>query len=157
MKNEALIRQFYEAFARADAEGMVRCYALNVVFTDPAFGELHGDEAKDMWRMLIKNSKGQLSLTFDNVIANDQTGSANWVAHYTFSQTGRQVVNRIAARFEFQDGLIVRHTDHFDLWKWSRQALGLPGYLLGWTPFLKNKIRQRARRQLAKHQEWKEK
>ena len=153
MNHEALIRKFYEAFARADAEGMVRCYAPNVTFTDPAFGELHGDEAKAMWRMLIESSKGQLSLTFDNVKADDKTGSANWVAHYTFSQTGRKVVNRIAARFEFQDGLIVRHTDHFDLWKWSRQALGLPGYLLGWTPFMKNKIQQRARRQLAKYRE----
>ncbi|MPR33491.1 nuclear transport factor 2 family protein [Salmonirosea aquatica] len=151
MKNEALIREFYESFARADAEGMVRCYAPNVVFTDPVFGELHGDEAKAMWRMLIENSKGQLSLTFDNVQAHDTTGSADWVAHYTFSQTGRKVVNRITASFEFQDGLIVRHTDQFDLWKWSRQALGLPGYLLGWTPFLKNKIRQRARQQLAKY------
>ena len=153
MKNETLIRAFYEAFARADAEGMVSCYAPNVVFTDPAFGELHGDEAKAMWRMLIENSKGQLSLAFDNVKADDKTGSANWVAHYTFSQTGRKVVNRIAARFEFEDGLIVRHTDQFDLWKWSRQALGLPGYLLGWTPFMKNKIQQRARRQLAKYRE----
>ena len=153
MNHEALLRKFYEAFARADAEGMVRCYAPNVTFTDPAFGELHGDEAKAMWRMLIENSKGQLSLTFENVKADNTTGSANWVAHYTFSRTGRKVVNRIAARFEFQDGLIVRHTDHFDLWKWSRQALGLPGYLLGWTPFMKNKIQQRARRQLAKYRE----
>lgn len=86
MKNEALIRNFYEAFARADAEGMVRCYAPHVVFTDPAFGELHGDEAKAMWRMLIKNSQGQLSLTFDNVTANETTGSADWVAHYTLAQ-----------------------------------------------------------------------
>lgn len=153
MKNEALIREFYEAFARADAEGMVRCYAPNVVFTDPAFGELRGDEAKAMWRMLIESSKGQIALTFDNVKADDTMGSADWVAHYTFSQTGRKVVNRVSARFEFQDGLIVRHTDHFDAWKWSRQALGLPGYLLGWTPFMKNKIQQRARRQLTKYRE----
>jgi len=151
MSNEALIRKFYEAFARADAESMVDCYAPNVIFTDPAFGELQGDEAKSMWRMLIENSKGQLSLTFDNIKATDQIGSADWVACYTFSQTGRKVVNRIAARFEFENGLIVRHSDHFDLWKWSRQALGLPGYLLGWTPFMKNKIQQRARRQLEKY------
>lgn len=153
MQNEAIIREFYESFARADSEGMVRCYAPNVVFTDPAFGELHGDEAKAMWRMLIESSKGQIALTFDNIRANDITGSADWVAHYTFSQTGRKVVNRVTARFEFQDGLIVRHTDQFDAWKWSRQALGLPGYLLGWTPFMKNKIQQRARRQLAKFRE----
>jgi hypothetical protein len=26
------------------------------------------------------------------------------------------------------------------LWKWTKQAMGAPGYLLGWTPFFKNKI-----------------
>jgi hypothetical protein len=48
------------------------------------------------------------------------------VASYILKQ--RPVVNRISAQFYFQDGLI-RHTDDFDIWKWSKQALGLTGYL----------------------------
>jgi hypothetical protein len=31
-------------------------------------------------------------------------------------------------------------TDDFDIWKWSKQALGLTGYLFGWTGFMQNKI-----------------
>ena len=38
-------------------------------------------------------------------------------------------------------GRIVKHRDSFDFWKWSRQALGAPGVLLGWTPFLRGKVR----------------
>ena len=54
--------------------------------------------------------------------------SAHWEAHYLFSATGRKVLNRIDAEFEFDHaGLIVRHRDRFDFWAWSRQALGLPG------------------------------
>lgn len=151
MTNKALIEKFYESFARADAEGMVSCYAPDVVFTDPAFGELRRDDARNMWRMLIKNSKGNLAVSVDNIEVNETTGSAHWVADYVFSQTGRKVRNNVTARFEFNNGLIVRHTDHFDFWKWTRQALGLPGYLLGWTPFMQNKIQQRARRQLEKY------
>lgn len=37
------------------------------------------------------------------------------------------------------------------MWKWSRQAVGLPGLLLGWSPFLKKKIQVEARMQLAKY------
>ena len=38
------------------------------------------------------------------------------------------------------DGKIIKHTDIFDLWEWSKQALGVSGYLLGWSGFMKNKI-----------------
>jgi hypothetical protein len=55
------------------------------------------------------------------------------------------VHNRIDARFEFDgQGLITRHRDRFDFWAWSRQALGTTGWLLGWTPMLRNKVRYTA-------------
>jgi hypothetical protein len=37
------------------------------------------------------------------------------------------------------------------LWAWSRQALGAPGLLLGWTPFLRRKIRAQAAANLEKY------
>ncbi|CAN5406728.1 nuclear transport factor 2 family protein [soil metagenome] len=148
MTNQEIITQFYEAFSRADAEGMVKLYADDIVFIDPAFGELKGEDAKNMWRMLIQNNKGKIKITFDNVTADEKAGSANWIAEYTFSQTGRFVVNRIAAHFEFQNGRITRHTDHFDLWKWTQQSLGWKGYLLGWSSFTKNKIQKQTKQLL---------
>jgi hypothetical protein len=100
--------------------------------------------------MLIKNSKGGSKITFSDVEANDKTGSANWVAEYNFSQTGRHVINKISATYEFKDGLIIKHTDVFDMWAWSKQALGLKGYLLGWSDFLKGKIQQQTNSLLKK-------
>ena len=44
----------------------------------------------------------------------------------------------------FRDGKIIEHTDDFDLWKWSRQALGIKGWLLGWSEFVQKKIRNSA-------------
>ncbi len=155
MDNTTLITTFYQAFAKADAEGMVNCYHQNIQFEDPAFGKLQGDDARNMWRMLIASSKGNISIAFDNVQANDSTGSATWVAEYVFSQTNRKVINRISATFEFQDGKIIRHTDVFDMWKWSRQALGWKGLLLGWSPFMKKQIQARTRGLLAKFREGK--
>jgi ketosteroid isomerase-like protein len=145
--NAALVTRFYEAFQKLDAEAMARCYADDVVFSDPAFGELRGEEARDMWRMLTQRAK-DFSLTFSEVVADDREGRAHWVATYLFSQTGRVVVNRIDARFVFRDGLIVEHRDTFDLWRWARQALGFKGALLGWTPFVQQAIRAQARKGL---------
>lgn len=152
--NTELIDRFYSAFQQRDAETMAACYADDVVFSDPAFGELRGEAARDMWRMLLSRAQ-DLTLTFTDVAADDQTGRAHWDARYTFSQTGRAVLNRIDARFVFRDGRIVEHRDRFDLWSWSRQALGLRGALLGWTPFVQRAIRAQANKGLdawrAKH------
>ncbi|MBS7459784.1 nuclear transport factor 2 family protein [Pseudomonas syringae] len=141
--NSALITRFYEAFAQLDAEAMSACYTDDVLFSDPAFGELRGAQVGDMWRMLTSRAKN-FSVVFDQVRADDQTGSAHWVATYLFSQTGRTVVNNIQARFVFRDGKICEHRDHFDMWRWSRQALGLKGLLLGWTPLVRNAVRAQA-------------
>ena len=146
-ENAALINRFYEAFARRDAEAMVACYAPDVRFSDPAFGELRGDEARGMWRMLIERGK-DLEVVHSNVLADETRGSAHWDADYSFSATGRKVHNSIDARFRFENGVITEHADSFDLYRWARQALGPVGLLLGWTPMVQNKIRSGARESL---------
>ncbi len=73
--NAELIRHFYTAFQQLDAESMAACYTEDVHFRDPAFGELHGREAADMWRMLCQRAK-DFSLTFDGITADDQRGTA---------------------------------------------------------------------------------
>ncbi len=149
--NASLIENFYRAFQQLDAEKMVACYSDDIVFSDPAFPHLVGKDAGDMWRMLTSRASN-FSLTFDGIEANDSEGKAHWVATYTFSQTGNTVVNNIHAKFQFRNGKIYKHTDHFDLWKWARQALGAKGTLLGWTPMVKNAIRKQAARGLAIYQ-----
>jgi ketosteroid isomerase-like protein len=146
--NAALIERFYDAFQRRDVDAMAACYAPGVTFSDPVFGELHGDEVRDMWRMLVSRAQ-EFTLAFSQVAADNASGSAHWVASYVFSQTGRSVVNPIDAAFVFHDGLIVEHRDRFDLWRWASQALGAKGALLGWTPFVQNAIRAQAQRGLA--------
>jgi ketosteroid isomerase-like protein len=148
--NAALIQRFYTAFAARDAAGMAACYHPEIVFEDPAFGELRGPEAGAMWAMLVERGK-DLQVTVSDIHADDERGRAHWDARYTFGQTGRPVLNRIDAEFAFRDGLIVRHTDRFDFYAWTRQALGPAGLLLGWTPIIQNKVRQTARRGLEKY------
>eukprot|EP01034_Spumella_vulgaris_P006646 gene6646-8452_t len=90
-------------------------------------------------------------LTFSGIDADAQGGKAHWEAHYLFSATGRKVHNIIDGTFTFTpDGLIATHRDSFPFWTWSRQALGTPGLLLGWTPLLRNKVRATAAGNLAK-------
>lgn len=137
--NTETITKFYKAFQNGNSEEMISCYHDEIVFEDPVFRQLKGNEAKDMWRMLLSRAK-DLQIEFSNVNADSSEGSANWEAIYTFTKTGRKVHNKIRAHFQFRDGKIIRHTDYFNFWKWSRMALGSVGLLLGFTPLLRNKV-----------------
>ena len=68
--NESLIRDFYAAFARRDAEAMAARYDPDVFFSDPVFPRLRGAEAGDMWRMLLSRAT-DLAVTLDEASADD--------------------------------------------------------------------------------------
>lgn len=147
--NQQRLIQFYEAFARLDADAMAVCYAPDARFDDEAFSLRGKEQIAGMWRMLCGVTKARgadvWQLTWRDVAADAHSGRAHWEATYRFRATGRLVHNVIEGEFMFDgDGLITRHRDRFNFWAWSRQALGLPGWLLGWTPFLRRQVRARA-------------
>lgn len=142
--NEVLLTHFYTSFAKVNPNEMSKCYHDKVQFSDPIFGLLKGKEVFNMWEMLLEKSNGNLVIDFSEVKADDYSGSVKCIATYRFSKTNRKVVNNIHSKFQFQDNLIVKQTDDFDLWKWASQALGLSGFLLGWTGYLQKKIQQKA-------------
>ena len=153
MQTRDTIDAFYSAFARLDPEAMARCYTEDAQFDDEVFSLRGREEVMGMWRMLCQavDAKGRddWKLVHSAVEADATQGSAHWDADYRFSATGRLVHNSIDAGFVFApDGRIRQHRDRFDFWKWSRQALGPPGALLGWTPMMRNAVRRKAKASL---------
>ncbi len=153
--NQATLEKLYTAFARLDADTMAACYAPDAVFDDEVFSLRGHEQVTGMWRMLSTATKAKgadvWKLTFSGIEADATSGKAHWEADYRFSATGRMVHNVIDGVFEFNDqGLITRHRDSFDFYSWSRQALGTPGLLLGWTPFMRNKVKATAAASLQK-------
>lgn len=142
------LETFYNAFKEGDADKMASCYHDQAVFSDPAFPNLNAAQVKAMWAMLIERAKGNLAIDFHSVIADEHVGQCTWEATYPFSKTGNKVHNIIHATMEFKEGLIIKHTDEFNFWRWSSMALGTPGKILGWTPFLRNKVSKTAMKSL---------
>ena len=156
--NADTITKFYAAFAQLDPEAMGACYADDVRFDDEVFSLRGKAQTVGMWRMLCEATRARgrddWKLEYSGIAADAGTGRAHWDAHYRFGATGRLVLNRIDAAFTFNaQGLILTHRDRFDFWAWSRQALGAPGLLLGWTPRLRNKVKQQAAHNLRKFME----
>lgn len=147
--NKQIIEQFYTAFQQLDYRSMQACYSDDIVFSDPVFLLLHGPEAKAMWEMLCKNAR-DFTLTYTDIeLLDHEYATCSWTASYTFSKTGKRVINHIKAFMRLKDGKIIEHSDGFRLSTWASQALGWKGVLFGWTGFMKRGIQRNARRNLS--------
>ena len=146
--NEEVITRFYSAFQRLDHKAMNACYSDDIVFSDPVFLLLRGQEVKYMWEMLCTKAK-DFTLTFGEIeILDEEYATCRWTASYTFSKTGRPVVNNIKAFMKLKDGLITEHSDAFRLSTWIGQALGWKGKMFGWMGWMKRKVQRSARANL---------
>ncbi|NNE56364.1 MAG: nuclear transport factor 2 family protein [Flavobacteriales bacterium] len=151
MSGEELIESFYRSFQQHDAEAMVALYSDDVVFSDPVFQDLKGEEAKDMWRMLVERGGQELQVFFGDIIADDIRGITRWEAVYPFKPTGRVVRNKLKASFEFRDGKIVSHHDCFSLMRWFSMAYGIKGFFFGIFPPARMKLRRMAKKSLEEY------
>lgn len=148
--NEQTIHRFYTAFQQLDYAGMQQCYHPDAVFNDHVFGLLDANETRAMWEMLCKRAK-DFSLVFGPVTHLDEEyTTCPWTASYVFTKTGRRIINKITAHMKFKDGLIIEHTDAFDIYRWTRQAFGLSGLLLGWSSWMHKRIQRQALQGLTK-------
>jgi hypothetical protein len=150
--SKSTIEQFYKAFASLDSKTMAECYALDATFEDEIFQLRGRTHVGGMWAMLCAAVKKSGRTDWKLEVRDITERSAHWEPTYRFSATGRIVHNVIDAEFEFDSqGLIKRHRDRFDLYRWARQALGLRGVLFGWTDWLRRKVQRQANRSLATH------
>jgi SnoaL-like domain len=154
--NAQTLTRFYTAFAALDADTMAACYAEDATFDDPAFSLRGQRDISGMWHMLcaatLAKNRADWLLEFSGVHADDHRGHAHWEARYRFSVSNRLVHNIVEADFTFTpQGLIASHTDRFDFWRWSRQALGMGGWVLGWAPHFRRQMRVQTHAALAKY------
>ena len=139
---------YFEGFKNKNPEQMNALYKPDVqgIFNDPVFQNLNTHEVQSMWSMLLRASK-DLTSTYKIVEITDTSATVDWEAHYTYSATGRKVVNNVRSVMQIENGLIVKQNDTFDLGKWTGQALPpVVAQLFAWFPDLT--IRKLARKTL---------
>lgn len=137
----AVAARFFDAFAVGDWHAMGRLYAPQARFSDPLFPQLDAEQVRALWQMLLTQAQGfRLSYRID--AESDHAARVLWVAHYLYGR--RPVVNRVVSEMQLGAGCILVQNDHFNLWRWARQALGLTGWLLGGTPLLRRRLRREA-------------
>jgi hypothetical protein len=139
--------RFYEAFMVRDHYTMGILYANHATFSDPVFPRLTAQGARLMWQMLLSEAE-DFEVNVNILEDTADLARVDWTARYTFTPTKRVVVNRVHSRMVLAAGKIVQHVDTFSFWRWSGQALGWKGWLLGGTPLVRDKVRSKAARSL---------
>ncbi|MEZ5173735.1 MAG: nuclear transport factor 2 family protein [Bacteroidia bacterium] len=145
LKAQEIASEFYKAFAAANPEGMLHLYDPNITFSDPVFGILKAEQVFAMWRMLVRPG---VDIRFSEPKVSGDRVIVAWEARYTYTPTGRKVLNKVKAAMTIKDGKNYRASRHGSLWRWSAQAPGATGYLLGWSPVVKRKIHSMANARL---------
>lgn len=143
-QNRKLVESFYIAFAQSKADEMVRCYHPGAEFEDPAFGKLDYAHLRLMWQLLCRNSR-DFKLQYEIKSVDTHEAKVHWQAGYFYGKQQRPVQNRVRTHIQFKDGKIYRHRDYFSLWRWAGQAMGLNGWLVGWSGFFGKHFRQQSR------------
>ena len=82
-------------------EDLLSCYHPQVRFSDPVFGELQGDQAHSMWRMLLSKMSSDIKIDVNHVF--DQNGRMHciWTADYAFGKKQRHVHNVVSSHVYF--------------------------------------------------------
>lgn len=146
--HEKIILTFYTALANKDITTMLNCYHPKIVYEDVGFGTQKGKRAECVWRLLLEIGDINTKIVVENIQSGNRSVSAKWNADYVYGSQKRPVHNIITATFRFQEGKIIYHKDNYSLWKWSKQSLGIFGWLFGWSWLFKQIVRKELNKSL---------
>ncbi|KAG8793616.1 hypothetical protein FRC16_010881 [Serendipita sp. 398] len=151
---EQLVEKYLAAYKAYDLAAMDACTDPEFTFSDPAFPSLNSKQAKGMFSMFVNNrEKNKMELEYKDIKKgiNDLTYTATYTVRYIF--TGRPVTNVIQSTFTISptSNLLLSQVDAFPFYTWAKQALGLPGLLLGWTGYLQSQVQHNAGQSLEKY------
>ena len=150
-QNKELLDHFYLAMKRRNGEEMSACYHAEAQFEDPVFGELDSQQVRNMWKMLMSRTGNDFEVHCEIMRCDEDKAEVRMEARYNFGPAKRKVVNRINSQFLFKDDKIFRQKDHFSFWRWSSMALGGVGKALGWSAWLRGKVRRSSLRLLDRY------
>jgi len=148
MTNIEIIELFFAAFGNLDHQGMNAQYSDDILYSDPLFGMLEGQQVRDKWIMVCKGIR-ELRLTIVKTAEIDhEYATCQWKASWFPADSKRQIFLEGKSFMRFAEGRIIEHSDGFSLTKWIAQAYGIRGQLFGWLHFMKRKVQRQHRERL---------
>ncbi|WP_018629278.1 nuclear transport factor 2 family protein [Niabella aurantiaca] len=148
MTNIEIIELFFSAFGSLDHRGMNALYSKEIIYSDPLFGMLEGEQVADKWEMVCMGIR-EFELTVIKTEEIDhEYATCKWKATWRSSRSNRRIRFEAKSFMRFADQQIIEHSDGFSLTKWIAQAYGIKGEFFGWTNFMKRRVQKEYQRRL---------
>lgn len=164
MSNKAIVENFLSCYKNYDNQGMQRCLADEVQFSDYAFEDIHGKKVMAMWHWFCipyGDRKNPIDVPeFSILEEGGDTIVAKYRVQYRYGKNERPVDYFIRSWFTIGNDKIVRQHDEFfsiSEFEFAKMAFGFPTALLAFTPLLQMIVRKKAGEKLDQFMREKEK
>ena len=139
-----IVEGFYEALNKGDYQFVNSLYHSNASYKDELF-ELKGVEIHALWYSAVQPDLN-LSVELKSIKEVDGRVITEWVMNYTLDIINRRISLNEKGTFIFKGDKIIEHIDEYDFWSWCTQAFGIIGKSLGWSNWLRKRVRNQARK-----------
>lgn len=143
-KEAQIVKEFYKALSKGDYQKVNSLYHDDAKYRDEIF-DLRGKEINALWYTATRPEMNLIAHCKSLKVDGDRV-TTDWNISYTIDTLNRKVELDETGVFQFQDGKIINHKDSYDFWSWCAQSLGFIGKALGWSQWLKNRVRNQAKK-----------
>lgn len=143
LSNKNLVETFFQSMGRGDFRTLNACYSHDIIYSDPIFGLLKGDDVRMMWQMLLEGAKDISVKILEIEDVDEEYITCRYSISYFFEPTGRTISNLPKAFMRIKDEKIIEHSDGYRLSTFIANAYGLKGQVLGWSGFMKKSVQRR--------------
>lgn len=116
----SIVRDFTEAFNRADVDGLVACFTPDASYADGFFGVHRGTDAlRAMFARMFREGRDYV-WQLDELVESGDRAATEWTFSYVVTDAvprsaGRKIRFRGMSLFELADGKIRAYREQFDV------------------------------------------
>lgn len=151
MTNIEIIDLFFTAFGNLNDRDLNALYSDTIIYSDPLFGLLQGQQVKDKWEMVCKNMTEFRLTVIKKEEIDHEYATCEWKAEYISVDSGGPIVFSSKSFMRFAEGKIIEHSEGFSLTKWVAQVYGIKGRFFGWLNFMKRKAQAECQERLEQY------
>lgn len=148
MTNIEIIGLFFSAFKDLNYRDMNALYREDIIYSDPLFGMLEGEQVRIKWEMVCRDVSGFELTVIQTEEIDHEYATCKWKATWRSSRSKRRIRFEARSFMRFADQQIIEHSDGFSLTKWIAQAYGVKGEFFGWTNYMKRRVQKEYQRRL---------
>lgn len=145
-----VLLDYSNSFEKRNIKAMTACYTSDVIYFDPLFGYLDGEQVTAMWQLRLSDLD-QFAIALEKIA---DEGDGYYKMKYSISyrkKDNRPVSMNVQVFFKLDQNRIVEQSEAFSVHALLKQERGMIGHLMGWNRMMQQARKNKARKELLKY------